>query len=115
MHNRQKGTLSNASVAHSEDLQITEQVLEINKIIRAFSNANNAQTVGLTKFVTKSRVEKRRKKKILCPFRSLRGVLIRQETVTCLYLQEDIFKGRETTTEEEDILRLNPDSSMPDF
>ena len=54
-HNRQKGSLTDASVAHAEDVKITEQALEINRVIRAVSKDNNAQTVGLTRFITKSR------------------------------------------------------------
>ena len=117
-HNRTAGSLTDASVAHGEDLRITEQVLEINKIIREISKQNNAQTVGLTRFISKSRGKKGGKNRYSVSFDLYDDGVHPNQKLSNVFtkaLQEDILKECGTKAEEADILRLNPDSSESDF
>ena len=118
VHNRGTGTLVNASIAHSEDLQITEQTKEINNIIRTISKENNAQTVGLSRFIYKARGKKGGKNRYSVNFELYNDGIHPAGKISHVFvkaLQEDILKECGTKTEEEDILRLNPDSSESDF
>ena len=118
IHNRGTNTLDNIAVAHAEDLQITEQTLEINNIIRTISKEKNAQTVGFSRFISKPRGKKGGKNRYSVNFDLYEDGVHPSAKLCHVFvkaLQEDILKECGTRTEEGDILRLNPDSSESDF
>ena len=117
-HNRLAKSLSDASIAHAEDLQISDQVKAINKIIRDISKENGAQTVGFYRFISQSRGKRGGKNRYSVNFDLFEDGIHPGKKLAQVFtkvLQEDILKECGTKTEEADILKLNPDSSESDF